>query len=25
MKVLLLTPSPAHLFLGNAATVARYR
>ena len=25
MKVLLLTPSPAHLYLGNAATVARYR
>ena len=25
MKVLLLTPSPANLFLGGAATVARYR
>ena len=25
MKVLLLTPAPAHVYLGNAATVARYR
>ncbi len=25
MKVLLLTPAPAHLYLGNATTVARYR
>lgn len=25
MKVLLLTPAPTHLFLGGAATVARYR
>lgn len=25
MKVLLLTPAPTHLFLGSAATVARYR
>ena len=25
VKVLLMTPSPANLFLGGAATVARYR